>query len=55
MLNRRTVFYNFRNSQEFQSERKRTVFYGLETINYRVPKLWTILLEDFKQSNKISL
>ena len=28
MLNRRTICYNFRNLQEFQTERKRTVFYG---------------------------
>ena len=37
MLNRRTICYNFRNLQEFQLERKRTVFYGLETISYRAP------------------
>ena len=30
MLNRRTICYNFRNLQEFQLERKRTVFYSLE-------------------------
>ena len=28
MLNRRTICYNFRNLQEFQTERKRTVLYG---------------------------
>ena len=38
LLNRRTICYNFRNLQEFQSERKRTVFYGLETISYRAPQ-----------------
>ena len=48
LLNRRTICYNFRNLQEFQSERKRTVFYGLETISYRAPQLWTILSEEFK-------
>ena len=42
LLNRRTICYNFRNLQEFQSERKRTVFYGLETISYGSPQLWTI-------------
>ena len=31
MLNRRNITYNFRNVQEIQSERKRTVFNGLET------------------------
>ena len=34
MLNRRTICYDFRNLQEVQSERKRTVFYGLETVFY---------------------
>ena len=33
MLNRRTVCYNLRKLQEFQSERNRTVFYGLETVS----------------------
>ena len=42
LLNRRTICYNFRNLQEFPSERKRTVFYSLETISYRAPQLWTI-------------
>ena len=55
LLNRRTICYNFRNLQEFQSEGKRTVFYGLETISYRAPQLWTILPEMFKQRNTISL
>ena len=40
---------------KFHSERKRTVFYGLETISYRAPQLWTILPEEFKQRNTISL
>ena len=39
----------------FQSEKKRTVFYGLETMSYRAPQLWAILLEDFKQRNTTSL
>ena len=39
MLNSGTICYNFRNLQEFQLERKRTVFYGLETISYRAPQL----------------
>ena len=58
MLNRKTICYNFRNLQEFQSERKnceKAVFYGLETISYRAPQLWTILPEEFKQRNPISL
>ena len=55
VLNRRTICYNFRNLQEFHSERKRTMFYGLETISYRAPQLWTIFPEEFKQRNTISL
>ena len=55
MLNRKTVCYNSRNLEEFQSERKRTVFYGLEKINYCAPQLWTIFPEEFKQRNTISL
>ena len=39
LLNRRIICYNFRNFQEFQSERKRIVFYGLETISYRASQL----------------
>ena len=39
MLNRRTICYNFRNLQEFWSERKGTIFYGLETVSYRVSQL----------------
>ena len=53
LLNKRTVCYNFRNLQEFQSEIKRTVFYLFETLSYRAPQLWTILPEEFKQRKKI--
>ena len=55
VLNRRTICCNVRNLQEFQSEKKRTVFYGLETISYRATQLWTILPEEFKQRNTKSL
>ena len=48
MLNRRNITYNFRNLQEFQSERKRTVFNGLETLSYRAPQLWLLLSEEIK-------
>ena len=54
LLNRRTN-YDFRNLQEFQLERKRAVFYGLETICYRALQVCTILPEEFKQRNTISL
>ena len=54
LLNRKAIHYNFRNLQQFQSERKRTLFYGSETISYRAPQLWAILKEEFKQRNAIS-
>ena len=47
-LNRRTICYNFRNLQDFQSERKRTT-------SYRASQLWTNLPEEFKQRKTISL
>ena len=52
MLHRRNVTNNFRNLQEFQSERKATV-HGLETLSYRAPQLWTLLPEEIKQRNTI--
>ena len=55
MFNRRNITYNFRNLLEFQSEIKRTVFNGLETLSYRAPQLWTLLPEEFKQRNNKSL
>ena len=33
-------------------ERKRTVWYGLETLSYRYPQL--LLLESFKEMNSLS-
>ena len=52
MLNRRTICYHFRNLQEFQSERKKSVFYGLDD---RALKLWTNLPEKSKQTKTVSL
>ena len=33
-----------RNVQEFETEGKITVYFGLETISYRFPQLWSLLL-----------
>ena len=55
MLNRRNITYNFRHLQEFQSERKRTVFNGLESLSYRALQLWILLPEEIKQRNTINL
>ena len=52
MLNRRNVTYNFRNLQEFLSERKKTVCYGLQTLSSLTRQLWTLLPEKIKQINK---
>ena len=45
ILKGRNDTYNVRNSQEFETERKRTVYFGLETINYKSPQLWSLLPE----------
>ena len=39
----------------FQSERKRTVCHGSETVGYRAVQLWTLSPEELKQRNIISL
>ena len=39
MSERRNESYNLRNFQEFLTERKRTVHYGLETLCYWSPQL----------------
>ena len=49
----RTICYKLRNLPKFQTERKKNMFYGLETISYRAPHL--SLPEEFKQRNTISL
>ena len=49
ILNKRFNTYNLRNFQEFATERKRTVWYGLETLSYRYPQLWSLLPESLKE------
>ena len=46
--------YNLRNLQEFVTERKLTVWYGLETLSYRYAQLWSLLLESLKEMNSLS-
>ena len=55
LLNRRNITYNFRHLQEFQSERKRTVFNSLETLSYHASQLWTLSPEEIQQRNTINL
>ena len=40
--------YNLKNFQEFETKRKRTVWYGLETFSYRYPQPWSFLPESLK-------
>ena len=54
MFQRRNNTYNLRGFQEFQTERKRTVDNGLETLSYRAPQLWSLLPEEVKQTNSLS-
>ena len=54
-LNRRNITYNCWDLQEFPSERKRTVFNGLETLSHCAPQLWTLLPEEIKQRNTKNL
>ena len=54
ILNKRFNTYNPRNFQEFAKGRKRTVWYGLETLSYRYPQLWSLLPESLKEMNSLS-
>ena len=49
MFERRNNTCNLRNFQEFATKRKRTVKMGLETLDYRFPQLWSILLVNLSQ------
>ena len=49
ILNKRFNTYKLRNFQEFATERKTTVWYGLETLSYRYPQL-----ESLKEKNSLS-
>ena len=53
VLKGRNNTYNVRNFQEFETERRRTVYFGLETISYRSPLLWYLLSEHMRQLNSI--
>ena len=53
ILKGRNNTYNVRNCQEFETERKRTVYFGLKTISYRSPQLRSLLPEHTRQLNSI--
>ena len=54
ILNKRFNTYNLGNFQEFATERERTVWYGLETLTYRYPQLWSLLPESHEEMNSLS-
>ena len=53
MFERRNEPYNLRNFQEFLTERKRTVHFGLETLSYRSPQLWSLLPANIKEAESL--
>ena len=54
LLKGRNNTYNVRNFEEFETERKRTVYFGLETISCRSLQLWSLLPEHMKQLNSVN-
>ena len=52
--NKRFNTYNLRNFQEFATERKRTVWCGLETFGDCYPQLWSLLPESLKEMNSLN-
>ena len=54
ILNKRFNTYNRRSFHEFVTERKRTIWYDLETLSYRYPQLWFLLPENLKEINSLS-
>ena len=53
-LIRRENIYNLRNFQEFETETKRTVNYGIESFSYRSPQLWAMLPAELKEINLLN-
>ena len=41
--------YNLRNFQDLESSLKRLVIFGTETISYRGPQVWNLILERFRK------
>ena len=46
--------HNIRNFQIISNESKKTVRYGLETVNYRTPLLWANLQEKYKPATSLN-
>ena len=47
--------YNLRHFQEFETERKRTINYSIESLSYRGPQLWSILPNNLKEVVSLNL
>ena len=45
MLKRRNTTDNLKNFQEFETKRKKTVYFGLGTLSYRSLNLWSLQQE----------
>ena len=55
MLVERRNIYNLRNFQKFETEKKRTVNYGLESFSYRSPQLWMALPKELNDIKVLTL
>ena len=51
MLERKSFPHNLRNSKEFLTQRNRTVNYGLESLSNRLPQVWALFPDEYKQIN----
>ena len=51
----RTISYNLRNINPFQSTNVRTVYYGTETISFRDLKIWALVPDEIKNSTSLTL
>ena len=49
MFETRNDSYNLCNFEKILTERKRTVHYGLATLSYWSPQIWSLLPEDIKE------
>ena len=55
MFERRNESFNLRKFQEFLTERKKTVHYGLEKLSYWSSKLWSLLPENIKEIESLEI
>ena len=53
MFERRNTTYSPRKFQEFETERKRTAYFDLETLSYRSPQSCSLMPEHVRQINSL--